>query len=150
MLGVARSPKLVKRNARPARRRGAERGAERVGGVAVVVRGHRVGVGGAGPQAADAGMVGPDRLAADSVGVGAGLGRDTRCPIRTRGRLAWPGEAQETTTPVAGFSLQVRWTCSGVPSLAARDRRARVAAFAGLTVAAEQAGAAGAGQHLAA
>src|SRR5690349_22477861 len=62
----------------------------------------------------------------------------TRCPIRTRGRLAWPGEAQETTTPVAGFSLQVRWTCSGVPSLAARDRRARVAAFAGLTVAASR------------
>src|SRR6185437_14967704 len=58
------------------------------------------------------------------------------CPIRTRGRLAWPAEAQETTTPVAGLSLQVRWTCSGVPSLAPRDRRARVPAFAGLTVAA--------------
>ena len=51
---------------------------------------------------------------------------------------------------MAGFSLQVRWTCSGVPSLAARDRRARVAAFAGLTVAAQQASAAGAGQYLAA
>src|SRR5436190_17467325 len=62
----------------------------------------------------------------------------TRCPIRTRGRLAWPGEAQDTTTPVAGFSLQVRCTCSGVPLLAARDRRARVAAFAGLTAAASR------------
>ena len=61
----------------------------------------------------------------------------TRCPIRTRGRIARPGEAHETTTPVAGFSLQVRWICSGVPSAApARARRVRAAAFAGLAVAA--------------
>jgi hypothetical protein len=64
-----------------------------------------------------------------------------RCPIRTRGRVAGPGDAQETTTPVAGFSPQVRWICSGVPSAApvpARARRVRAAAFAGLAVAASR------------
>jgi hypothetical protein len=70
-------------------------------------------------------------------------GRDsagmTRCPIRTRGLTACPGEAQETMTPVPGFSPQVRWTCSGVPWLVpARNRRDRVAAFAELAVAASR------------
>src|ERR1700739_1032088 len=40
----------------------------------------------------------------------------TRCPIRTRGRTARPGDAHETTTLLAGSSPQVRWICSGVPS----------------------------------
>src|SRR5690348_3223167 len=66
----------------------------------------------------------------------------TRCPILTRALTAWPGEAQDTTTLEAGLSPQVRWICSGVPSPAAsreaRDRRARVAAFAGLAVAASR------------
>jgi hypothetical protein len=63
----------------------------------------------------------------------------SRCPIRTRGLVAWPGEAQETTTPVAGSSLQVRWTCSGVPlALPALAHRVRAAAFAGLAVAASR------------
>ena len=65
---------------RAALRRGPEGGAERIGGVAVVIGGHRVGVGGAGPQPADPGVVGPDRLAVDPVGVRAGLGRDDPLP----------------------------------------------------------------------
>jgi hypothetical protein len=40
--------------------------------------------------------------------------------------------------PVAGFSLRVRWTCSGVPSAPARARRVRAAALAGLAVAASR------------
>src|SRR5450755_721697 len=62
----------------------------------------------------------------------------TRCPMRTRGREAWLGEAQETTTPVAGLSPQVRWICSGVPAPPARARRVRVAALAGPAVAASR------------
>src|SRR5579862_4695385 len=61
----------------------------------------------------------------------------TRCPILTRGLAAGPGEAQETTTLVAGSSPQVRWTCSGVPSPAVvRAARRAVAALAGAAVAA--------------
>src|SRR5580693_465941 len=60
----------------------------------------------------------------------------TRCPIRTRGRVAGSGEAQETTTLVAGFSPQVRWICSGVPSPpAARALRVRAAALVVFAVA---------------
>ena len=59
-----------------------------------------------------------------------------RCPIRTRGRVAGPGEAQDTTTSVAGFSPQVRWICSGVPS--PRALRVRAAALVELAVAASK------------
>ena len=63
----------------------------------------------------------------------------TRCPIRTLGRVAGPGEAQDTTTSVAGFSPQVRWICSGVPSPpAARALRVRAAALVELAVAASK------------
>src|SRR5260370_25363423 len=67
----------------------------------------------------------------------------TRCPIRSRALCAGPGEAHETTTPVVGFSPQVRWICSGVPSLPPalapmRARRIRVAALAGSAVAASR------------
>src|SRR5579863_9870715 len=63
----------------------------------------------------------------------------TRCPIRTRGRAAGSGEAQETTTLVAGFSPQVRWICSGVPSPpAARALRVRAAALVAFAVAASR------------
>ena len=65
---------------RAAARRRAEGGAERIRGVAVVVRGHGVGVGGTGPKSADARVVGPDRLAADPVGIGTNLGRDDPLP----------------------------------------------------------------------
>ena len=58
-----------------------------------------------------------------------------RSPMWTRGRLAWPGAAQETTTDLAGSSPQVRWICSGVPALDA-SARAVVAALAGTPVAA--------------
>ncbi len=58
--------------------------------------------------------------------------------LRTRGREAWPGEAQETTTPVVGLSPQVRWICSGVPAPPARARRVRMAALAGPAVAASR------------
>jgi hypothetical protein len=64
----------------PAVRGGAEGGGERVRGVAVVVGGHRVRVGGAGTQPADPRVVGPHRLAVDPVGVLAGLGRDNPLP----------------------------------------------------------------------
>src|SRR5579864_7805758 len=63
----------------------------------------------------------------------------TRCPSRTRGLVAGPGEAQETTTLVAGLSPQVRWICSGVPAsplAPARALRVLVAALAGAVVAA--------------
>jgi hypothetical protein len=55
----------------------------------------------------------------------------------TRGRTDWPGEAQETTTDVAGSFPQVRWICSGVPSVDASALvRVVVAALAGTAVAA--------------
>src|SRR5579859_3219204 len=63
----------------------------------------------------------------------------TRSPTWTRGRMAWPGAAQDTTTDVAGFWPQVRWICSGVPSAPAAPEcwpAAAVAAWAGAAVAA--------------
>ena len=50
----------------------------------------------------------------------------------------WPGEAHETTTLFVGFSPQVRWICSGVPSPAAARARRVVAAFAEPAVAASR------------
>ncbi len=74
----------------------------------------------------------------------------TRCPMRTRGRVAGSGEAQETTTLVAGLSPQVRWICSGVPSPpAARALRVRAAARVAARGRRQQARPAS-GQHLAA
>ena len=134
----------------PARRRGAERGAERVGGVAVVVRGHRVGVRGAGPQAADAGMVGPDRLAADSVGVGAGLGRDHPLPDPhpRPPRLAGggPGDDDPGGRVLAPGEVDLLGGAVARGARPARPRRCLRRAHRGR----EQAGAAGAGQYLAA
>ena len=65
---------------RAALRCGAEGGAERIGGVVIVVGGHGVRVQGARPQPANARVVGPDRLAADPVGVRPGLGGDDPLP----------------------------------------------------------------------
>ena len=64
----------------PAVRGGPEGGGERVRGVAVVVGGHRVRVGRAGPQPVDPRVVRPHRLAVDPVGVLAGLGLDDPLP----------------------------------------------------------------------
>src|SRR5579862_249162 len=72
-------------------------------------------------------------------------------PMRTRGRVAWPDEAQDTTTDVAGSFPQVKWICSGVPSVDASVAVAGVvvAALAGTAVAAAPAVAAAVARMLA-
>jgi hypothetical protein len=132
---------------RPALGRGAEDGAERIRGVAVVVGGDQVRVGRAGPQPADPGVVGPDRLAVDPVGIGARLGRDDPLPDphprpdRRAGR--GPRDDDAGRRALAPGEMDLLGGASGSASLACprgggrRPGRGR-----------EQSGAARSGEHL--
>jgi hypothetical protein len=133
----------------PAPGRGPEDGAERIRGVAVVVGGDQVRVGRAGPQPADPGVIGPDRLAVDPVGIRARLGRDDPLPDphlrpdRRAGRR--PRDDDTGCRALAPGEMDLLGGAGG-PSGLARPRGHRGRPGRGR----EQAGAARAGEHLAA
>ncbi len=156
MFGVARSPKLVKRKGtRPA---GAVR-TEPGTGVAPLrrlsaVTTYEYPVSGRSPVIT-AWYVHTVSPFSPSVYARACAAITSRPPPRsstTRGRIAAPGDAHDTTTLVAGSFPQVRCTCSGVPSLRrdhARGGRGRRGAERPRAHRREQASAAGPDEDLA-